>query len=215
MTAVTAWPTPRSTDTRPRSATRVCVQATDPLVRAGLRSELTGKPGIELLDDLTAAEVVVAIAEPALHDMPTTHTSRLVLIADQPRMVELWAAVERGLAVLVPREEATGMRLLRAVADARRGRGDVPPEQLGSLLRGLSRLHAETLAPRDLSLNGLTCREADVLRLLADGLDTGRIAQQLSYSERTVKNTLHSLLTRLGLHNRTHAVAYAIRLGLI
>jgi len=53
------------------------------------------------------------------------------------------------------------------------------------------------------------------LRLLADGMDTGQIAQRLSYSERTVKNILQGMLTRLGLRNRTHAVAHAIRLGLI
>ena len=215
MTVATAWPDSGSTDTWSRRPARVWVQATDHLLRAGLRSELADKPGIRLVDDLTEAEIVVAVAETALRDMPVTHTRRLVLVAERPREVELWIAVERGLAVLVPRSEATTMRLLRAIADARRGHGDVPPEQLGRLLQGMSRLNEETLAPRDLTLTGLSYREADVLRLLAEGLDTSEIAQRLSYSERTVKNTVHSLLARFGLNNRTHAVAHAIRLGLI
>lgn len=212
---VVAWQDNRSTDPWPNRAGRVWVQASDPLLRAGLRSELDSKPGIELVDELVDAEVVVAVAEPALRDVPVTATRRLVLIADKPREVELWTAVERGLAVLVPRAEVTTARLLRAIADARRGRGDVPPEQLGRLLRGLSLLHTETLAPRDLTLSGLSRREADVLRMLADGFDTAQIASKLAYSERTVKNTLHGLLARFGLNNRTHAVAHAIRLGLI
>lgn len=193
---------------------RVSVLATDPLVRAGLLSELRDKPGIELTADQTEADVVVAVAETALRDLLIPFT-RLVLVADQPRQAELWAAVEHGLAVLVPRGEATTPRLLRAIADASHGRGDLPPEQLGVLLRGLSQLQRDVLAPRQLTLTGLSFRETDVLRLLADGLDTGQIAQKLSYSERTVKNILQGLLTRLGLRNRTHAVAHAIRLGLI
>jgi DNA-binding NarL/FixJ family response regulator len=61
----------------------------------------------------------------------------------------------------------------------------------------------------------LTGREIAVLRLVADGLDTGEIAQTLSYSERTIKNVLHDITTRLHLRNRAHAVAYALREGLI
>ena len=54
-----------------------------------------------------------------------------------------------------------------------------------------------------------------MLRLVADGHDTAEIATELSYSQRTVKNILHDLTTRLQLKNRSHAVAYAVREGLI
>jgi len=54
-----------------------------------------------------------------------------------------------------------------------------------------------------------------VLRLIADGCDTSEIANRLAYSERTVKNVLHDVTTRLQLRNRSHAVAYALRQGLI
>ena len=203
---------------QPRPAVRVAVRAADPLLRAGLLVELRGKPGVELIESATdgedQADVVVAVTGSDLTDLPPS-PARLVLIADRPQPAELWAAVERGLVVLVPRGEATTPRLLRAIADAHRGRGDLPAEQLGLLLRSLSRLHEETLAPRDLTLTGLSRRETDVLRLLADGMDTGEIAAALAYSERTVKNILHALLARLGLRNRTHAVAHALRHGLI
>jgi DNA-binding NarL/FixJ family response regulator len=54
-----------------------------------------------------------------------------------------------------------------------------------------------------------------VLKLVAEGLDTSEIADSLSYSERTIKNVLHEVTTRLQLRNRSHAVAYALRNGLI
>ena len=63
--------------------------------------------------------------------------------------------------------------------------------------------------------SGLAPREVDVLRLVAEGLDTVEIAGKLSYSERTVKNVMHGLTTRLRLRNRAHAVAYALREGYI
>jgi DNA-binding NarL/FixJ family response regulator len=194
---------------------RVAVLAMDPLTRAGLRSELRDRPRVELLDDPAEAEVVVAVADAPIRDLLPVSTCQLVLVADQPRPAELLAAVEHGLAVLVPRAEATAPRLLRAIVDAHRGFGDVPPEQLGHLLRGLSELHREILGPRDLTLAGLSYRETDVLRLLAEGFDTAHIAAKLSYSDRTVKNILQGVLGRLDLHNRTHAVAHAMRLGLI
>ena len=74
---------------------------------------------------------------------------------------------------------------------------------------------SQVLAPRGLSFAGLNDRERDVLRLVAEGHDTAEIATLLSYSERTVKNVLHDLNTRLQLRNRSHAVAYAVREGLI
>lgn len=197
-----------------RAVVRVAVRAADPLTRAGLVGELRGKPGIELREGAEEADVVVAVAESGLDGLPGGR-ARLVLISDQPRPAELWSAIEHGLVVLLPRGEVTTARLLRAIADAHHGRGDVPADQLGSLLRGLTRLHAQTLAPQDLTLSGLSRRETDVLRLLADGLDTAEIAARLTYSERTVKNILHGVLSRLGLRNRTHAVAFALREGLI
>ena len=64
-------------------------------------------------------------------------------------------------------------------------------------------------------MSGLTEREIEVLRLVAEGLDTAEIAEKLAYSERTIKNVIHDITSRLCLRNRTHAVAWAVREGLI
>jgi DNA-binding NarL/FixJ family response regulator len=61
----------------------------------------------------------------------------------------------------------------------------------------------------------LAQREVDVLRLLAEGLDTVEIANKLSYSERLIKSVIQTVVKRLELRNRTHAVAYAIRVGIL
>ncbi|MFC9624436.1 response regulator transcription factor [Streptomyces sp. NPDC056930] len=76
-------------------------------------------------------------------------------------------------------------------------------------------LQENVLRPQGLHFSGLAPREIDVLRLIAEGHDTPVIAEKLAYSERTIKYVLHELMTRLQLHNRSHAVAYAMRQGLI
>jgi DNA-binding NarL/FixJ family response regulator len=60
---------------------------------------------------------------------------------------------------------------------------------------------------------GMAPREIDVIRLVAEGLDTKTIATELSYSERTIKKILFDVKTRLDLRNRAHTVAYAFRYG--
>jgi len=54
-----------------------------------------------------------------------------------------------------------------------------------------------------------------VLKLLADGLGTNEIASALAYSERTIKNVIHDVTSRLNLRNRSHAVAYAVKAGIV
>ena len=95
------------------------------------------------------------------------------------------------------------------------GDGTLPSDLLGRLLQQVGRLQRQVLAPRGLSFSGLSEREVNVLRLVAEGLDTGEIATRMSYSERTIKNVIHDATTRLQLRNRSQAVAYAMREGLI
>jgi DNA-binding NarL/FixJ family response regulator len=95
------------------------------------------------------------------------------------------------------------------------GQGEVPPDLLARLLDQVGRLQRQVLTPRGIAFSGLSERETQVLRLVADGHGTAEIAVRLCYSERTVKNVLHDITSRLQLRNRSHAVAYALREGLI
>ena len=127
----------------------------------------------------------------------------------------LMTAVELGVSGVLRRTEATADRIVHLVQAAAAGDGSLPPDLLGRLLGQVSRMERHVLAPRGLAHTGLSDRETQVLRLVADGKDTQEIARELSYSERTVKNVLHDVTSRLQLRNRSHAVAYALREGLI
>jgi len=62
---------------------------------------------------------------------------------------------------------------------------------------------------------GIAHREPEVQRVHADELSSSENAKQLSYSQRTIKSIVHDVTNRFQLRNRSHAVAFAMREGLI
>ena len=64
----------------------------------------------------------------------------------------------------------------------------------------------------DDELAGLTDQERKILSLIADGLTNRQIGAELFLAEKTVKNYVSNLLSKLGMHRRTEAAAYAARL---
>ncbi len=65
------------------------------------------------------------------------------------------------------------------------------------------------------TIEPLTKRERQALRLLATGLSNNQIAGELSVTTGRVQNILHSIYRKLGVSNRTAAVLLGLRLGLI
>ena len=200
----------------------IVVCAHDPVSHAGVVSQLRGRPEVEIVERDTARARAVVVAADAVDDA-TLRLLRehqgdgrpIVLVVTTVDDAGLAAAVEAGVSGLVRRVDATPERLAHAVRAVARGEGAVPPDLLGRLLVEVGRVQRQVLGPRGMSFTGLSRREADILRLVADGLDTTEIATSLSYSERTVKNVLHDVTSRLQLRNRSHAVAYALRQGMI
>jgi DNA-binding NarL/FixJ family response regulator len=139
----------------------------------------------------------------------------VVVVAARLDDAGLLAAAEAGACGVLRRAQANPNSLLASIRSAAAGEGSLPPDLLGRLLGQVGRLQRQVLAPRGLTFSGLTDREVRVLRLLAEGFDTTEVGRQLFLSERTVKNVVHDVTSRLNLRNRTHAVAYALRQGLI
>ncbi|MGW3634093.1 helix-turn-helix transcriptional regulator [Streptomyces sp. NPDC005122] len=213
---------PRAVDSGNRIP--VVVQAPDPISQAGVRSQLGQHPVIDLLDGAEAGPGAVAVLVNESPDEATlarlrrlvrSEGARAVLVVGAIREAELLDVIECGVGAIVWRHEASAHRLVQAVLAASRGDGDLPADLLGRLITQVGSLQRTAAGRPGAPLAGLVPREIDVLRLIAEGMDTGEIASKLSYSERTVKNVMHGLTTRLHLRNRAHAVAYALREGYI
>lgn len=203
---------------------RVAIQASDQISLAGLTSYLTSRPELSVSPSPPPADcdvVVVAVDRVGPETLATLRgwlsdsTAPIVLVTGDVPEQELLTLVECGVVAVLPRRNATGERLLASILAAATGGATLPPEVLGNLLKHIGRWHREVLTPHRLTAAGLTPREVDVLRLMADGWDTNDIAEQLCYSVRTVKNVVYGLTSRLELRNRAHAVAYALQAGII
>jgi DNA-binding NarL/FixJ family response regulator len=202
------------------------------IYRRGLVACLEGVPEIESITDavsvegawacseLLAADVVLVDHElDGVHDFVRDLRERtgasVLVCSSRSDQRELLAAVQAGAVGYLWKETLTPDALVASLRSAATGSGVLAPELLGDLLRTISRAQNELLEPRGLSLSPLTMREQEVLRLVADGHPTREVAKRLSYSERTVKNVIHDVVTKFNARSRSQAVAAAVREGLI
>lgn len=202
----------------------LALYAQDPILEAGVRWQLRQRPEVELLEPAgeERAEVALVVVDrlddeavALLRRLQRSSTARVGLMIGHLEHNVLRTTVECGVAAVVRRSESSQDRLVSMITALARGEGMLPGDLLGRLLDQVGRLQRKVLDPRGLTLSTLTAREADMLRLVAEGLDTAEIALKTSYSERTVKNVLHDVITRFNLRNRAHAVGYVMRHGLI
>jgi DNA-binding NarL/FixJ family response regulator len=201
----------------------VAVVAGDPLTGQGTVAYLKTRPEVNVLgaERQYEAEVVLivvdTITEETLKTMGTFASCsrrrevRFVLIGDGMREDLAARAVRHGLVSVVSRRGADFEQVLRTIMDVHEGRMQAPCDAAGWLAERLRWIQKDVFEPNGLTASGFSDREIEVLRMLADGTETAEIAQRLNYSERTIKNTIYAMQARLGLRNRTHAVAFAIR----
>jgi DNA-binding NarL/FixJ family response regulator len=193
-----------------------------PVVRAGLRAMLAGDPDLDVVGEAATPEDAVTLAaelapEVVLMDLQFGGEQTG---ADATRSIR---ALPRPPAVLVLTNYDTDGDILGAVEAGASGYllKDAPPEELIAAIRAAAagesalapaiagRLLARMRSPQP----GLSSRETEVLRLVAEGASNGRIAQRLHISHATVKSHLVHIYTKLGVSSRTAAVAAAREAG--
>jgi DNA-binding NarL/FixJ family response regulator len=200
---------------------RVSVEAVDPVLEAGIRSTLISSPDLALVtaEEVADATVVVVdqVDEQVLDVVQATrnrpHRPEVVLLATDLLGAEALRAIAAGAHGLLRRREADTSRLVRAVLAAVVGDCTMPPDLIDRLVEQSAASPATPGSPW--AGSGLNKREHAVLRLVAEGYETDEIARQLSYSARTVTAVVHDITQRFRLRNRAHAVAYALRTGLL
>ena len=205
-------------------AVPVAVLAIDPAVRESVVGGLAACSSVRVLRGSggAGARVLLVIAAEATDDLlalveqaitTTAVGSRVVLVIERIAERQVLRAVRLGLAGVLNRREAGLDRIVRAVHAADSGRAQLPEAVQRLLLDRLQSIETSVLAPIGFDGSVLSGREVEVLRLLSEGMETAEVAVKMNYSVRTIKNVVHDVTRRLGLRNRTHAVAYALRSG--
>jgi DNA-binding NarL/FixJ family response regulator len=201
-------------DTRPGSRTSVEILALDPVLRAGMESAL--RLCAQVTTDGTPAVTVIAVDtvdERTLRLVRETDRRGVLLVATSVDAAGTLRAIEAGVNGVLRRGEADAEGLAAAVLAVANGHGSMPPDLLGDVMARLGRLDANLSHRRSAPV--LDDREKAVLLMVADGHETVEIAKALAYSPRTVTGIVHDITHRLRLRNRAHAVAFALREGLI
>ncbi len=192
-----------------------------PVFREGLRAVIELEPDMVIVGQ--AADAVEAVAEFRRHRpdvtlmdlrLPGTNgTDALISIRGEfphARVIMLTTSDSDGEIQRALRAGASGYvlksmpknELLAVIRSVHAGRRHIPPEVAARL--------AEHLGEEE-----LTAREVEVLRLIRDGFRNKQIAEQLFIVEGTVNFHIKNLVDKLGANDRAHAVAIALRRGLL
>jgi DNA-binding NarL/FixJ family response regulator len=217
---------------------RVLLADDQPLVRTGFRMILDAEPDIEVAGEagdgaeavrqcraLRPDVVVMDIRMPVLDGIAAT--AQLVAEGPAPVLVlttfgldEYVVAALRAGASGFLLKDVDAAKLAEAIRVIAAGNAIVDPAVTRRLLDhftreqpAASKVPAPDTAWRD-RLAGLTCREREVLTLVARGLSNTEIAVELVVTETTVKTHVHHLLTKLGARDRVQLVIFAYDSGL-
>ena len=136
-------------------------------------------------------------------------TILLTTFDDDESLLEAVKAGARGYLL----KDVSLEQLTEAVRTVAGGGTIIRPALTERVLRGLEHIRRDfdALSPPD----PLTRREVEILRLMAGGDSTREIAEALGTAEGTVKNHASSILSKLGVRDRTRAVLKALELGYI
>ena len=204
---------------------RVLIVDDHPIVRAGLQTLLDARPELEVvaqagdgpsalaaaaehqpdvvLCDLRLGEGMDGVAITRALTSKGASQPAVLILTTYDQDVDIVRAVEAGAAGYLLKDAAVD-ELVAAVVAAAAGETVLSPTMTQRMIATIRTRRA-----------GLSERELEVLRLVASGLSNRSVAKTLFVSEATVKTHLNHAFSKLGVDNRTAAVATARSAGLI
>jgi len=206
-------------------AIRIVIADDHSVVRQGLRMFLGLDPELDVVGEAANGVEAVALAQQHQPDVvlmdllmpemdgisatalirrevPKTVVLMLTSVLEDEQVI---GAIRAGaIGYLLKDTEANELR--DAIKAAAAGQVQLSPKAAARLMREVNAPHSPEV---------LTERETEVLRLLAMGQANKEIARSLQIGEKTVKTHVSNILGKLGLHSRTQAALYAVRIGLV
>jgi DNA-binding NarL/FixJ family response regulator len=211
---------------------RVFIADDHELVRYGLRTLLEAEPDIDVVgeapDGVSAIDAVcgesidvllldmrmpgmggVEVCRQIKRNCPATRVLALTSFDDDEEVFGVLAVGATGYLLKDTRPDRL-IEAIRAVAD---GQAVLDPKVANRVISAPPKEHTENHVAEDES--GLSRREHEVLKLMADGMSNKEIGRALWIGETTVKTHVSHILRKLGQNDRTQAVLAAVKLGLV
>ena len=163
------------------------------------------RPDVIILDLDGANTALVDSLERCRTAVPNARICALTMRPTPEIMQRCLAAGADGYII----KDVTPAELIRAVKLVATGENYVDPRVAGGWLRRRS------TGNRRADLNELSARETEVIRLIAEGLSNKEISARLNLSEKTIKNHISRIFSKLNIYARTQAAVHAIKLGLL
>ena len=228
-------------NSEPRSGpARLLIADDHDLVREGLRAVLAGEEDLEVVGEATDGQqalqmcrslepdlVLMDVRMPKIDGLEATRAIKeempgvsVVMVTMHENPDYLLEAIRAGAAGYILKD-AEGEKLVRAVRRTLNGESPVAQDLAMQLLMHMANETQKDGVParankhRDAMPGGITPREVEVLRLLAQGRTNPEIAHELEISRGTVKIHVQHIIAKLGVSDRTQAAVRAIELGLL
>jgi NarL family two-component system response regulator LiaR len=207
---------------------RILIADDHAIVRKGLRTLIASDASMELVGEAADGIEVVLKARAlqpdvilldmvmprqdglaAIRQIKAENTeARILVLTSFAEDDRVFPAIKSGALGYLLKDSSID-NLLQAISDVYHGKSSLDPTVARMLIREINK--PSNLPPTP---DPLSEREAEVLKLVAQGLSNGEIAASLIIGERTVGNHISNILSKLHLANRTQAAIYALREGI-
>jgi DNA-binding NarL/FixJ family response regulator len=205
----------------PNTPIRVLVVDDHPMIRAGLTATIdpepdmtvvasasTGREGLEQYRQHQPDVMLIDLKMPEMGGVEAIRTIRaefpsakIIVVSTYQGDEDIFRALEAG-AVTYLLKDMLAEKMVGIIREVAGGGRPIPPEV------------AQRLTDRMFQA-ALTTREVEVLRLVARGMRNKEIAADLKISDETVQGHVKNILAKLSVHDRTEAVAVALRRGIV
>ncbi|MBP2018175.1 DNA-binding NarL/FixJ family response regulator [Symbiobacterium terraclitae] len=214
-------------------AIRVLICDDHMMVRQGVRMVLQSEPDLELVGEAGRGDEVVELTKQLRPDVVIMDISLPDMSGiEATRLIKQAVPETRVIGLTMHEEEPFVLEFFRAGADAYIVKRSAAADLVGAIravMEGqavldpaVTRAVVSGYVSRPVPAAGqsaepcpLTPREREILILVAEGLTNAEIARRLFISEKTVQTHRSNMLDKLGIHDRTELVRYAIRQGLV